>query len=120
MRRSQALQERRRLELITIAGDRAVERNRLVRLEVDLERSQRRRQMCRRRLEHDTCASPLAVETEIDEIRRVALDNGPHRAAPSTMVSPYLEYVGEIIVECDRQQETDAICTEISHGKAVK
>jgi hypothetical protein len=43
--------------------------------------------------------SPLAVETEIDEPRRVALDKGPHRAAPCGMVSPHLEYVGEIIVE---------------------
>jgi hypothetical protein len=51
------------------------------------------------RLEHDRRVPPLAVETEIDGIRRVA---------------------GEIIVECDRQQEPDPICTEISHRKAVK
>ena len=76
--------------------------------------------MGRRRLEHDARAPPLAVETEIDEIRPIALDNGAHRAAPRALGAPHLEYVGEIIVESDRQEEPDPIGAEISHGKAVK
>ena len=43
-----------------------------------------------------------------------------HGAAPRALGPPDLEYVGEIIVESDRQQEPDPIGAEISHGKAVK
>ena len=76
--------------------------------------------MGRRRLEHDTRAPLLAVETEIDEIRSVALDKATHGAAAPTLGPPHLEYVGEVIVEGDRQKEPDPIGAEISHGKAVK
>ena len=76
--------------------------------------------MGRRRLECDARAPPLAVETEIDEFRPIALDQGAHGAAPGPLSPADLEYVGEIAVESDRQEESDPIGAEISRGKAVK
>src|SRR5580700_1828521 len=117
---SQAFQEWRRPGLLSIAGNRTVERNRPARLKIELERSERRRQMGRRRLEHDTRAPPLAVETEVDEIRSIALDKGARGAAPRALDSPDLENVGEIAVESDRKEKPDPIGAEISHDKTVK
>jgi hypothetical protein len=76
--------------------------------------------MGRRRLEHDTRASLFAVETEVDEIRSIALDKNARGAAPRALGSPDLENVGEIAVESDRKKEPDRIGAEISHDKAVK
>src|SRR5580692_3827126 len=76
--------------------------------------------MGRRRLEHDTRVPPLAVETEVDEIRSIALDKSARGAAPRALGSPDLENVGEIAVESDRKEEPDPIGAEISDDKAVK
>src|SRR5271167_3120450 len=120
MRRPQAFQEWQRCRLIAVAGDRAEERNGLMRFEIELERSKRRRQMCRRRLESDARLPHLAVETQIGEIRSIALDVGTDGTTPPAPGPPDLEHVGEIVVESDRQKKPDSVSTEISHGKAMK
>src|SRR5262252_3224421 len=76
--------------------------------------------MSRRLLEHDAGAPPLAVETEIDEIRLVVLDHAAHRAAPRTLGAAHLEHVGEIIVEGEREEQLHPLGAEVSHGKTVK